>query len=915
MQTVALLSVFVNAPNRGAYLGIYGQNLYTNGMAKKRVVVIDGKSVFYRGYYAMPNLSLKDGTPMGGVYGFAVMALEVIKKMKPDYVTVAWDKAKTSTGRRTKLYKDYKANRKPAPADFYEQIPYLHELLDAFGWPLYEIDEHEADDIMGTFAIQAEKKGYESVLITSDHDVLQTVDGDTTVAILKKGLTNVDYYTPDRFMERYEMTPEQFIDYKSLRGDPSDNIPGVKGVGEKTAIQLIKDYKSLDGVYEHIDEIKGSLKDKLINDKDMAYLTQKLVILETDVPVKLEWEKADIKNLDVKALNQKLRQFEFRTLLRQLPEHMQLDESEATAETKGTGGSFKSAKKASVINSLDGVKKLDLKPKSGLVVQVRATDAFQQEPTHILLSDSADSVTTIDLTNMQMSEVAEALKPILTDKRIPKIGYDIKTSIKAFLNVDVEPMPVGHDVRVAAFMINSLIREQSLTSLAQDMLGYEGADLDGVPPEEYAAHAANIVGAIWGLHDAQVALLKEAKKVHELAVETEFPVISVLARMEHEGISLDSTYLKKMGEELSDSISDLEQQIFGHADEEFNISSPVQLADVLFNKMQLPTQGIKKTTKSYSTAASELDKLRDKHPIINLISEFREVTKLKSTYVDTLPKQVDENNKLHTTFSLSVAPTGRLSSHDPNLQNIPVRTELGKKIRNAFVAEKGNVFVSADYSQFELRLAAVLAGDDDLIESFNEGLDIHTRTAAQVYGVAMEDVTKQQRRDAKVINFGILYGMSPHGLSVATGMDFKEAKDFIDRYFELRAPILKYLEDTKKQAKDKGFVETMFGRRRPTPDVKSSNFIVRQAAERAAINHPIQGTEADLMKMAMIELDKKLDNDSKQLLQIHDSILVECPEWKQDKVAKLMKSTMEGIYKLKVNLDVDVDVGQNWGEL
>ena len=380
-------------------------------------------------------------------------------------------------------------------------------------------------------------------------------------------------------------------------------------------------------------------------------------------------------------------------------------------------------------------------------------------------------------------------------------------------------------------------------------------------------------------------------------------------------MQLDTKFMAEMSDRLADQIVDVEQEIYGHADQEFNISSPSQLADILFDKLGMSTTGVKKGKNGYSTAANELDKLRGQHPIIDLITKYRELSKLKNTYVDPLPELVDKNSKLHTTFATWVAPTGRLSSHDPNLQNIPIRSELGKEIRKAFVAGKGNALISADYSQFELRLAAVLAGDDELIESFNDGLDIHTRTAAQVYGCAMEDVTKDQRRDAKVINFGILYGMSPHGLSVATGMTQADAKKFIDKYFELRKPLLAYISHTRQEALDKGYVQTMFGRRRPTPDVKSSNFVAREAAYRAAINHPIQGTEADLMKLAMIELDKKLDDDCIQLLQIHDSILVEAPEVKAEKVGALMKAVMEKVYKLPVNLDVDVSIGKNWGEL
>lgn len=879
---------------------------------KKRLVVIDGKSVFYRGYYAMPNLATNEGTPTGGVYGFAVMGLEVLKKLKPDYVAVAWDKPKTNIRRRQKIYAEYKANRKPAPPDFYEQVPVLHQLLDAFGWPLYEVDDHEADDIMAAFAEQAEQKGIETVMVTSDHDVLQLINGSVTVAALKKGLTNIELFDGEHFREKYGMTPEQFIDYKALRGDPSDNLPGVAGVGEKTAKQLIADYGSLDNIYGHLDKIKGALQKKLREGKDSAYLTRKLVLLDTNVGLTLDWKRADIHKTDPSAVAQILRDLEFRTLLKQLPEDMQLSQEEIIANHN----TFQSTVEVEHVVSKSELKKIRFSG-SKLVVHVLASGAVGQDPKVILLSDNDKRGYAIDLLSgdIEDKDVADTLQTMIENSSVRKIGYDVKSAFKSFIQLGLWPVKIGHDVRAGAFLINSLLREPALTKLAQDELGYEGIDLDNLDPSQLMTHAGDVVGVIWALYEAQQKKLEKLPKLADLAHDVEWPTLEVLARMEVTGIKLDVERMQAFSEHLSNKISDVEQLIYGHANKEFNIASTQQLADVLFTDLQLPTTNIKKTKASYSTAASELDKLRGQHPIIDLITEYREYTKLKSTYVDTLPTMVDESGRLHTVFATDVAATGRLSSHDPNLQNIPVRSELGREIRSAFVPQQGSVFISADYSQFELRLAAVLAHDDELIESFNDGLDVHQRTAAQVYGIALEDVSKHQRRDAKVINFGILYGMSPHGLSVATGMTQEDAKQFIDKYFELRKPLVEYIDKTKRQARDQGYVETMFGRRRPTPDVKSSNFVVREAALRAAINMPIQGTEADLMKMAMIEVDEHLDPDTKQLLQIHDSILIEVPEQKADKVAKLVKGIMEGVYKLPVNLDVDVSIGKNWGEL
>lgn len=875
---------------------------------KKRLVVIDGKSVFYRGFYAMPYLSTKEGKPTGGVYGFAVMALEVLKKMEPDYICVAWDKPKTNIRRRREIYPAYKANRKPAPPEFYEQVPILMELLEAFNIPLYEIDDHEADDIMATFAKQAHEKGYESIMVTSDHDVLQLIDDSTVVATLKKGLTNVDYYDPKRFEAKYSMTPTQFIDYKALRGDPSDNLPGVAGVGEKTAIQLIADYQTLDGVYDHLDEIKGSLQTKLRDNKELAYTTQQLVILDKDIPLELEWDRADVSKSDGTEIAQILRDLEFKSLLTQLPEGMKQSASEVAA-----ANTFVVDAKPVAISNKKDLDKLKKSTAKEVVIYTYTAGPVNTDLKALLISTNKKEVFVINLDQVDIKDVKPAVARLLQTHEL--VGFDTKAVMKSLIQSGIGEATVKHDAHMASFLINSLNHSTSMTDMASAQLGYEGESLDDLSPEDVIIQAPLLVSIIWALYAEQTKELSRLTDIDKLAKNMEWPLINVLARMEIAGVQLDTKFMAEMSDRLADQIVDVEQEIYGHADQEFNISSPSQLADILFDKLGMSTTGVKKGKNGYSTAANELDKLRGQHPIIDLITKYRELSKLKNTYVDPLPELVDKNSKLHTTFATWVAPTGRLSSHDPNLQNIPIRSELGKEIRKAFVAGKGNALISADYSQFELRLAAVLAGDDELIESFNDGLDIHTRTAAQVYGCAMEDVTKDQRRDAKVINFGILYGMSPHGLSVATGMTQADAKKFIDKYFELRKPLLAYISHTRQEALDKGYVQTMFGRRRPTPDVKSSNFVAREAAYRAAINHPIQGTEADLMKLAMIELDKKLDDDCIQLLQIHDSILVEAPEVKAEKVGALMKAVMEKVYKLPVNLDVDVSIGKNWGEL
>ena len=841
----------------------------------KRLAIIDGKSVFYRGYYAMPNLSLQDGTPIGGVFGFASIAIEIIKKLEPDYIAIAWDIKGTSTAKRTEIFADYKAGRTKPPDDFYAQLPALREVLEAFNWPLYELDKYEADDIIGTFALQANEADVEACIISGDYDMLQLIAPKTSVYITKKGGMDLTNYDATAFTEKYGVRVDQFVDYKALVGDKSDNIPGVRKIGTKAADSLLGAYDTLDGIYDHVDDLKGAQKDNIIADKDAAYMSQQLARIYTDAPITLDWDEMDIDNTDLSKVATVLKQFEFTSLLKRLPKHMQ--------QTVDTGLHFEAAHQADLTEvawpstvSIESPVMIHL-DNDMLWISPNNTTAYQQK------------IENVDVSMWRALEFATV------------VSYDIKALYHqlAAKGIMIQFGDV-HDIRQAAFLIDPLRRDRSLQALSDSAVE---------APLEYCS-------ALWKVYAWQTASFEHMPRVAEVAHALDFPVIYPLFLMEHRGIQITAPFLISMSEELHREHMLLEQEMYTLAGYEFNIGSPAQLSDVLFTKLQLSTTGVKKGKTGYSTDQKTLDKLRGQHPIIELIERTRELAKLRNTYVDVLPKLADENNRIHTTYSQDIAATGRLSSNHPNLQNIPVRTEIGRRIREAFIPSEGKVFVSADYSQFELRLAAVLAGDKELIDDFNSGVDVHTKTASDVYGIPIDEVTKAQRRDAKVINFGVLYGMSPHGLAAATGMSFTAAKQFIDQYFSVRAPIRQYIDATLQQARTEGYVETYYGRRRPTPDIHSSNFIVRQSAERAAANMPIQGTEADLMKRAMLVVEERLTGKAEQLLQVHDSILVECLPEDVDEVSQILKTSMETIApELAINLNVDVSSGNNWGAL
>ncbi len=841
--------------------------------AKPKIfVLIDGKSLFYRGYYAMPHLSTADGRPTGGVYGFASLALELVRQLRPDYVAVAWDKAKTNIRRRRAIYPEYKANRHPAPPDFYQQIPILRQLLEALGWPFYEVDDYEADDIIGTLSKQANRAGIHTVIASSDLDMLQLIDDDTEVYALKKGLSSIDRFDVKAFQAKYGIRVDQFLDLKSLKGDSSDNIPGVPGVGEKTAVALLQKYHDLDGVYAHLDEIAGAAQRKLADGKASAYMSRELVQIQCDAPIPLDLQAADVSKLDRQRLRRLLLDLQFTSLLRRLPADMQVPEGDEMASGETA-----------------------IEP----AVEFHATSLPDKLTGTVMVVPAEDGLLLSDQPGQYYKTSYKLAAELLT--AVPVAAYDLKELTSQFLrrNLPVK-FVANYDISHAGFLVGSLSKPRTLADILAEL------------SDQSESRQLAVVYQLWQQTRRQ---LNQLPQLAQLASRVDFPLQPVLARMEERGVLADQAQLARLHQKLGDSLALLEQAIWREVGYEFNVASPAQLSEALFTKLALKPTARKNKRGSYPTGAKELAKLRSAHPVIDLIIKYRELAKLKTGYADTLPKLIAPDGRIHTTFSQSITATGRLSSSNPNMQNIPARTEQGREIKRAFIAPAGRVLVNADYAQFELRLAAALAGDQALIRVFDDPTnDVHTMTAAEAYGVTPAEVTPEQRRHAKVINFGILYGMSPHGLAEATDMNLSEAREFIDKYFQARRSIRDYQAKVIEQAKEDGYVQTLLGRRRPVPGLRSSNAMVREATKRAAINLPVQGTEADLMKMAMLKVEEIAG--ASQIMQVHDSIMVECDEAEAERIAGEMKQIMEQIYpELGVRLLVETKIGHDWSRL
>ncbi|MCX6795214.1 MAG: DNA polymerase I [Candidatus Falkowbacteria bacterium] len=877
------------------------------------LIIIDGNALVHRSFHALPTtMKRQDGTTTNAVYGFTSFLLKAIQEFKPRYAVVTFDEAAPTF--RHEAYIEYKANRVKAPDELYEQIPLTKEVLEAFEIPIFSKPGFEADDLIGTICQKVKKeKDLVTYIITGDMDTLQLVDDKVKVYTMSRGLSDPIIYDATKIEERYGLLPNQVIDYKALRGDPGDNIPGVKGIGEKTAVGLLNDYGTLENIYQNVDEAEKSKKitpriaTLLRDQKESAFFSKELATINIDSPLTFDLEKAKL-NFSREKVADIFSIMNFRSLLNRLPSNKDEDQVQSLKIKKDT------VIKSQEINSETDFKKffeaLSKEKSFALSLEVGVNNKVSA----VSIAWKKNEAFYLPLNNSAQGGLfgnanpwLEKLKTIFENQKVEKVGHDLKTTWHHLMTEGINLDGLSFDAMLASYLLDPGRRRHDLQTLAFLEFGLENM------PSEKGAEAA----LLWQLKETLLPRLKK-EKLFDLYLNIEQPLIPILGKMENTGIALDQKFLKEFSKKLAKRLKELEKEIHTLAGSEFNINSTKQLKEVLFERLALPTKNIKKSKTGFSTAEDELDKLADLHPIIPFLKEYRELNKLRSTYIEALPLLADKNSRIHTTFNQTVAATGRLSSTEPNLQNIPVKTELGKETRRAFVSAPGKKLLSLDYSQIELRLAAHLSNDPLMIKAFHDGDDIHTITAAAINGVEENDVTKKMRREAKAVNFGILYGQGPHGLAQGTGISFMQAKGFIDKYFETYKGIKKMMNNFISQAEKDGESVTMFGRRRPLPDMNSEMVQIRKMSERMAINTPIQGAAADLIKIAMINIDKGLEgkeSEIKMLLQVHDELIFEVDEKKVNDYAKMIKNIMENAHHFSVPIVVEASSGDNWNEL
>ena len=875
----------------------------------KTLVIIDGNSIINRAFYALPEMSNKEGLKTNAIYGFTNILLKIIDTYNPTHISVAFDR-KAPTFRHIE-FKEYKAGRKKMPDELREQFEPLKDLLDKFNIHRLEIDGYEADDIIGTVSKIAEDNGFKVYIVTGDKDAIQLASNKTTTLITKKGVGEVEEYDYDSVIEKYEMTPTQFIDLKGLMGDKSDNIPGVPGIGEKTGIKLIKEFSSIEGIFDNIDSIKGSTKKKLEENKELAIMSKKLATIIRDVPVEFNLEELEYGNYNTKDILDVFKYLGFTSLI---PRIGNLDESEEIVNEANVE-----------ISKLEDIDEFinKVKENNELIIKTvtREGNILDKRIKYIFLSVDGKKIYYVEENSIHKLEY------IFTSNEIKKLGYNLKDDYIALKPYSIKLENIYFDITIAEYLIDSMsstsyecsaIAMKYLTKKVktkEELLGkgVKAKKYQDLSFEELSSHISQIIDTVKSVMPIMEENLKESN-MDGLLYHVEMPLVEVLADMEYEGVKVDKEKLNELGSQFKEIIKKLESEIYEISGEEFNINSPKQLGVILFEKLGLP--GIKKTKTSYSTKAEVLDKLKDQSPIIDKIIEYRQIVKLNSTYVEGLLSIINPiDGRIHSSFNQTITTTGRISSTEPNLQNIPVKLEMGRNIRKVFISDKECKLVDADYSQVELRVLAHMSQDETMIDAFKHNEDIHTKTASQVFNVSMDEVTSKQRSDAKAVNFGIVYGKSDFGLSEDLNIPVKQAKEYIENYFNKYNKIKEFMDNIIEDASSNGYVTTILNRRRYIPEIKSSNFMLRNAGKRAAMNAPIQGSAADIIKIAMINVYKKLEENnlkSKLILQVHDELIVEAVDSEIDIVKKIVKDEMENAVCLDVNLDVDLNIGDSW---
>jgi DNA polymerase-1 len=866
-----------------------------------KFLVIDGSSLMYRAYYALPMLTTSEGLHTNALYGFTMMLIKLIEEEKPDYIAIAFDK-KAPTFRH-KEYQDYKATRQAMPEELAEQVDLLKEIIEGFNIKILELEGYEADDIIGTISKLAEEKEMEVLVVTGDRDALQLVSDKVKVKISKKGITQMEEFDEKAVLERYEITPHQFIDLKGLMGDKSDNIPGIPNIGEKTAIKLLKDFGTIENLLQNLSQLKGKIKENIENNKELAIMSKKLVTIKRDIPIEIDFEEYRVKDFNEEKLLELFNKLEFFSLI----------------------DSIKKKNNVEIVNNHKVQKwsKVDIKKLIALLQDSKSIAfyplIYEGEIKKIAFSFGND---TVYIDGFQIKD----LKEIFEKEKFEFTTHEIKDFLVKLSYKGIECKSKYMDTAIMAYLLNPSESNYDLDRVLKkylkvDVPSYEevfGKGRDKKKLEEIGEDilADYICSRCVHLFDLREKLMNfiEEMDMKRLLLEIEMPLVEVLKSMEVSGFTLDKEVLKELSQKINDRIAEILDKIYKEAGYQFNVNSPKQLSEFLFEKLNLPV--IKKTKTGYSTDSEVLEQLVPYNNIVNDIIEYRQLTKLKSTYIDGFLPLMDENNRVHSNFKQMVTSTGRISSTEPNLQNIPIREEFGRQIRRAFIPRtKDGYIVSADYSQIELRVLAHVSGDEKLIESFMNNEDIHLRTASEVFKVPMEKVTPEMRRAAKAVNFGIIYGISDYGLSRDLKISRKEAKEYINNYFERYKGVKEYIEKIVRFAKENGYVITIMNRRRYIPEINSRNFTQRSQAERLAMNAPIQGSAADIIKMAMVRVYndlEKLKLKSKLILQVHDELVVDTYKDEVEIVKKILKDNMENVVQLKVPLVVEIGVGPNW---